>query len=291
MPRFKIIKKDGTEFDFHSNSAMLDKSAHLSISPKILFDTNIIKANQDDGGLEVGDRFLKLRGISIKATYDQSVVVDNLLNNLIDAIFKIDYFVDIKAARRIKCAPDKNLAIKSKPGAEKRFGEIDVKLLALDALWEAETATTGSSVAITANSEVSFTPTIGGYANTGLIFKFVLAANTAGGTNTAATNVNNASILIRDNKQSKHIQLAIPLFRTTQTLEIDMENGAVYLYATPNASANPPVNTPTQKGAKRNNLLTRNSNFFYCASGVQNIEINANFTATMAYEFRPKFFI
>lgn len=281
MPRFKIIKKDGSEFDFHSNSAMLDRSAHLSIAPKVLFDTNIIKANQDDGGIEVGDRFLKLRGISIKATYDQSVGVDNLLNSLIDAVFKVDYFVDINAGRRIKCAPDKNLAIKSKAGAEKRFGEIDIKLLALDALWEAETATTGSSVGIAANTEVAFRPTIGGFANTGLIFKFVLARAATSATNTAITAKQNATVLIRDNNQSKHISIGIPLIQPNQTLEVDMENGAVYLYTT----------NSTNKGAKQNNLLSRNSNFFHCASGVQNIEINANFTATMAYEFRPKFFI
>ena len=272
MPRFKIIKKDGSEFDFATNSAMLDKSAHLSISPKILFDTNIIKANQDDGGIEVGDRFLKLRGVSIKANFDQSVVVDDLLNNLIDAVFKVDYFVDLKAGRRIKCSPDKNLAIKSKTGAEKRFGEIDIKLLALDALWEAETPTTGSGVAITANSENSFTPTIGGYATTGIIYKFVLAGTAA---------VNNADILIRDNNQTKHIAVSVQRLAPTQTIEIDMENGAVYVYTT----------SSTNKGAKQNNLLSRNSNFFHCLSGLQNLEISTNFAATMAYSYRDKFFI
>ena len=284
MPRYKIIKKDKTEFDFHAHSPMLDKSAQLAISPKILFDTNIIKANQDDGGLEVGERFLKLRGVSLKATFDSSVTrygaqdigPDLLLNNLIDAVFKIDYFVDIKAGRRIKCAPDKNLGIKSKAGAGKRFGEIDIKLLALDALWEAETATTGgvtTPIAMAPNTENSFTPTIGGFANTGMIYRFTLAAG--------AATVQNGTILIRDNNQTRHIGLTIPSLSNSQTLEIDMENGGIYIYTTGNSN----------KGARQNNLLTRNSNFFYSESGLQNIEINQNFAANMAYEFREKFFV
>ena len=279
MPRFKIIKKDSSEFDFASKNETLDVSAQLSLSPKILFDTTIIKANQADGGVEVGDRFLKLRTIDISANFDHSGDTDALLNELFDAVYKIKYFVDIQANRRILCAPDKNISLKTKPGAGKKFGTIQIKLIALDALWESVTATTGAGT-LRENTPFTFRPTIAGYAQTGIIYKI----------NPNATK-QNATITIRDNNNIKHTGINIPTMivtggggsntATVPTIcEIDNENGKLYLYQ-----------NATNKGLTRNSLISRDSTFFKNPSGLQNIEILTNFAGVLNWEYRSKFFI